>query len=144
MGDFKKVADRIAASIFEKMKNEGGVSVDKIPQIVAESFPEEGGEVNCYPGVPSFHCFEIAFFVSLCSPPYRKGRGHLTCRQAMEKIVQHMQGACYAKTHVAVLFTDNWDAPAFDEWRANLKKITDQHHIEIYLFLGKTVSEITL
>ena len=141
MGDFREVAERLL-SILEEMKHNGGIRDVDLPNIINDCVGKGEGQINCFPGVPGFGCCDLSFFLSLNSPSYKKGRGHLNCRKAMEKIVQHMQGACFQKTRVAVFITDNWDATAFEEWSANLEQISRHAHIEIYLLTGQAVSEI--
>jgi hypothetical protein len=141
MGKFRHIAERIAG-IIEEMKGEGGISADRIPDILNDLFGGELGNINCYPGKPGYDCYDFAMFLSLTSEAYAKGRGHLTCRKAMEKIVQHMQGLCSQKTRDAVFITDSWDATAFNEWRANLAEIRNNACLEIYLISGRAISEI--
>lgn len=141
MGEFVRIAEGLAAVLQEK-KIHGGIRPGEIADIIAGTMATGSGSMNCYPGIPGYACCDLSVFVSLNSPAYRKGRGHLSCRMAMEKIVQHMQGWCLNKTHYAVLITDNWDASAFDAWRGNLEQIKDHAHIEIYLLSGNSVSEM--
>ena len=141
MGDYQRIAETIAR-IIDEHRHEEGISPNEIPEIAGSI---DQGEINCYPGIPGFRCCDLALFVSLSSPAYIKTRrGHLSCRQAIEKVVQHMQGSCFQKTTVAVLVTDSWDATAYDEWMANLQRIRSSSHIEIYLMSGPTVSEIRI
>jgi len=144
MGEFQRVAERIAQGIFKhKEKHEEGVRPDEVPEIIMGATGQR--KINCYPGIPGYGCFNEAWFVSLTSQAYKgRKRGHLSCRQAIEKVVQHMQGSCFNKTRVAVLITDNWDVIAYDEWKANFQQIKSAAHIEIYLMSGPSVSEIHL
>lgn len=147
MGKFRHIAERIAG-IIEEMKREGGISADRIPDIMNDLIRGELdnniGNINCYPGKPGNVCYDFSIFLSLTSAVYAKGRGHLSCRKAMEKIVQHMQGLCSQKTRDAVFITDGWDTSAFDEWRANLEVINSNAHLEIYLITGRGISEINI
>ncbi|HPE46727.1 MAG TPA: hypothetical protein PK380_12725, partial [Deltaproteobacteria bacterium] len=70
--------------------------------------------------------------------------GHLSCRQAMEKVVQHMQGVCFQNTRFAVLITDSWDPSAYDDWRWNIENINRHAGVEVYLISGRTVSRISI
>ncbi len=152
MGEFYKIAERI----LERLENNRdeiiigeneerlaprGVSINEIRDAVTHSIPDA---INFYPGVPGGSCHELAVFVSLNSPLYAKGRKHLKCRQAMEKIVQHMQGSCIHKTRAAVFVTDSWDEHAFADWKANLEEISHTNHFEIYLIAGRTISQIKI
>jgi hypothetical protein len=113
------------------VNDEGGVSAGELPSMVQCSVK---GGFNCYPGIPGGGCHELAVFISLTSPAYMKGRGHLNFREAIEKLIQHTQGICPDKTEEAVFITDSWDPSVIYEWRNNLKQINNQVKIlEIYL-----------
>lgn len=142
MGEFRRIVERIAALIEELRRSGKGVHPEDIPRVVQEAGGY--GRVNCYPGNPDCFCYPEAFFISLTSPTYARGRGHLSCRQAIEKLVQHMQGSCYRQTRVAVLITDSWDSAAFHEWEANIQNIKADAHLEAYLLVGRSVSEISI
>ena len=138
-GEFERVADRIA-EIFERRAEEQGISPKDVPEITS---PATGGEVNCYPGYPADTCYPVAYFFSLASHRYTKGcRGHLTCRQALEKLVQHMQGLCVGHTHAAIMITDSWDTNAFEDWRANIEQIRRNSLVEIYLLTAGRAARI--
>jgi len=140
VGDFIGIAQRIA-SLLSELAGRGGISPQELAEIASHAMGER--EINLYPGIPGYVCHDLALFISLTSPAYVKGkRGHLSCRQAIEKLVQHMQGSCMNRTRVAVLITDSWNAAAADEWKANLQQIARIAHIEIYLIAGQSVSEI--
>jgi len=143
MGQFLQVAQRLAA-ILDELRNQGGVTAYQLPDIIKQSIGQGNGDINSYPGTPGGSCCDLAFFISLSTPAYAKGRGHLTCRNAMEKIVQHIQGSCYQKTRFAVLITDSWDASAYDDWRWNIENIKGHSGIEIYLISGSKVSQINI
>lgn len=142
MGEYQTIAETIAECISERQLD-GGVRPDELAEIGVRS-AHQGEAINCYPGRPDHECYPFALFISLNSPDYvRSKRGHLSCRQAMEKVVQHMQGSCFQRTRVAVLVTDCWDGAAWKEWRGNFQQIGQDAHIEIYLMTGAaTISEI--
>lgn len=158
MGDFHRIAERILSRLEETreeiFRNENdkrissrGVSVEDIRNEVRNSISREIGfhdEINFYPGIPGAPCRELAVFVSLNSPMYIKGKTHLKCDEAMEKIVQHMQGRCVDQTTKAVFITDSWDEIAFAKWKANLEQISYNNHFEIYLIAGRSPVEIRL
>ncbi|NHM26188.1 hypothetical protein G7K71_04060 [Desulfofundulus sp. TPOSR] len=144
MSEFRRIVEKLASLIDELKNNKQGIRPEGIPRIVQETFGREYGAVNCYPGIPDPHCHDIALFISLSSPSYAKGKGHLNCRQAIEKLVQHMQGSCYRRTRIALLITDNWDPTAFDDWKANIRNIKTEAHVEAYLLAERNVSEIHL
>jgi len=143
MSEFQKIAECLS-SYLKKMKDDKGVHADELSDIIVQCTGKGKNQINCYPGVSGIGCCDLSFFISLKSPSYTRGRGHLDCKQAMEKIVQHMQGSCFQKTRIAIFLTDNWDAAAFEKWRANLEDISHHAHIEIYLLTGQTVSEIKI
>jgi hypothetical protein len=139
MGEFMSIVEELAL-ILEESKREGGVLAQDLPGIISRLTRRE--DINCYPGIPGHDCHELAFFISLSSQFYAKGRGHLTCAQAMKKIVQHMQGSCFQITHTAIFITDSWDVTAFDDWRNNLVEIKRNALFEIYLITGRYFSEL--
>jgi hypothetical protein len=143
MGEFQRVAESLAA-LLEEMGREGGITGDQLPEILSTALGQQGRGFNCYPGIPGDHCHDLAFFISLQSPLYAKGRGHLYFGQALEKLVQHMQGICFQKTRFAVVMTDNWDAAAFNAWRPNVNQIKNSANIEAYLLSGGNASEIKI
>src|SRR5208337_1403530 len=105
MGEYQKVAERLARHI-EDMRNEGGVSTNQLPDIIGQALSNIDKSFNCYPGTPCNVCYDLAIFISLSKQSNASGQGHLSCREALEKIVQHMQGTCYQQTKYAVLITD--------------------------------------
>ena len=148
MGEYKELAEKVLR-VLEKMKAEGEIRPEDImasgiSEIIGGHSRGAGG-INFYPyGRPGSGCCDFALFLSLQTPVYvkRGRRGHMNCSQAMEKIVQHMQGACFQKTHSAVLITDDWDGVAFQSWKQNFDQINKYGQLEIYLLAGKKVSEI--
>ncbi len=121
----------------EQISARSKVKSTDIPRMVSEII---GPNVNCYPGKPSLACYSTAVFISM--KVKAKGRGHLTCRQALEKMVQHMIGMCCGYSKVAIFFCDEWNANAFNEWESVIKKIRETCLIEFYLSAGNTVSRI--
>ena len=121
MNELGELAEKIGALIAES-EHQGGVGIKDIPQIVDQCLGEKGNAVfggsNCYPSDRhDSACYDLAVFVSLQSPLYAKGRYHLTCREALKTMVQHVQGACAGQTRNILFVTDNWDAKAYAEWR---------------------------
>ncbi|ACV69809.1 hypothetical protein [Desulfohalobium retbaense] len=140
MGEFIHIAENIAGHINHIADNQK-ISIEELGELATEVSGKNG--INIYPGIKGAKCHTLSIFISLSSPAYVKGmRGHLSFRQAIEKMVQHMQGTCINKTNIAILITDNWDPAALEEWRDNLHKLATAVHIETYLISGKNVSEI--
>lgn len=103
------------------------------------------GEVNCYPGKKGAGCHDVSFFISLTSKDHKgKRTGHITCKQAIEKLVQHMQGHCARKTRAAILIVDSWDADAMADWKHNLWRIQSEAHLEVYMVNGGKVTPVNL
>jgi len=149
MHELPNITGRIADQLGKFRKPLGnGIHPDQIPDIIKESIGtligSEENHFNCYPGIPGGRRCSVAFFVSLANSENTRGRGHLNCRKALEKIVQHMQGSCSERTSLAVLITDSWDPEAFEEWKANLHEIDRQKYLRILLILGGTVSPIDI
>ena len=148
MGEFYNIAERVLITIEEGPREilaEGqikkGISADELCDRVSSGI---NTNINFYPGRPGAPCYKLAVFVSLNISLHAKGRKHLKCRQAMEKIVQHMQGSCIHKTKAAVFVTDFWDGDAFADWQANLEQIGSTNLFEIYLIAGRTISQIKI
>jgi hypothetical protein len=134
----QRIADIMGDS--EMMDTEKGIRPEDIGEIVGAN----AGQVNCYPGIPGGGCHPAAYFVSLTSKRYAKGRGHLTFRKAIECLVQHMQGHCIGKTQVAVILCDNWDSAVIDEWRFNIEQIKRHASVEAYLISGRNISPMQI
>jgi len=140
LGEFNRIAERIAGHL-EEVSREGGLRSQDIADIVGNAY--QGEAINCYPGRPGSGCHDLAVFVSLSLK--RNGgnkRGHLTCRKAIEKLIQHMQGACARSTRYALLVVDSWDGEAISEWEWNIKEIQQYAHLEVYLISGGAISAI--
>ena len=142
MGEFGQVAEHIGGLLSDLSERKKITAAD-IPEIASRASGDD--EINCYPGIPGSGCHDKAIFISLSDSVYIRGkRGHLTCRQAIEKVVQHMQGTCMKHTRSAILVTDSWDATAYREWQGNIQQIKHYAHFEAYLIAGRYVSEIQL
>ena len=140
-GEFQNVAYRIARILEELAEGGKDISPKNLPEITSQATGKK--EVNCYPGYPSNTCYEEAYFYSLTSHKYKNGyRGHLTFREALEKLVQHMQGLCVGHTHAAIMITDSWDTNAFEDWRANIEQIRRNSLVEIYLITAGRAARI--
>ncbi len=128
---------RVAEEITGILRGGTEISPDMVPEIVSEAM---GGrdKFNCYPGVPG-SCHRVAFFVSLQAKRFRKrwprGAKHLSFSQALARLVKHMQGTCPDITTKAILIADTWDVDSYQSWKANLRRINHQYHLEIY-FIG--------
>lgn len=127
----------VAKHIADMIGRGESIHSDDISDIVGKKMADD---VNCYPSKIKGDCKQIAFFISLKDKRYAKGNGHLTFRQALECLVQHMQGACYDVTKIAILLSDIWDAGAFDDWHNNIKQIKRQgKKVEAYIIGGNKV-----
>lgn len=158
MGEFAKGVAEIVAILHNQHRGkssdnldsaeqtrEGSIAsipVERIPGIVSEVL---GRSINCYPGVPANKCYDLAVFIATYPSFLSQGRQkHLSLNEALEKLVQHMQGLCAGQTRKAVLIAWNWDTMAFAKWQANLMEIRRNANLEIYLVAGNTISEIPL
>jgi len=141
MSEFERIAGNIASRL-EEVSGEGGIRSDNIADIVGDC--GYGSDINCYPGRPGHGCHDLAVFVSLTSQQHKgKHSGHLTCRKAIEKLVQHMQGSCaHGQTRCAVMVVDSWDSKAASEWAENLREIQSKAQLEVYLVTGGGISKI--
>lgn len=138
MGEFENVARRIAAEISAKMQSREKIDPSEIAEILGLGV----GQINCYPGIPSGRCCDLAFFVSLKNKNYATGRGHLDFGAAVSLLVKHMQGGCADVTRNAVIITDSWDDAAYGEWRANVQNIKQSRLVEAYLITGGKVTQV--
>ncbi len=133
------------AGVFISGLNEGleigGLKVSDLPEIINNSFGEEQG-VNLFPSNTKGACHELAYFFALKNSPYAKGNGHLGCRQAMEKVIQHTQGACRNITKQAIFITAHWDANAYQDWKHILADIDKTIELEVYLLTGNSATRI--
>lgn len=143
MGDFRKVAEKVAI-VLDELRRKGGVSPAGIPGLLEQAMGDGISSVNCYPGFPGDECHEIAYFFSLTSKSYRGNtHGHFGCKGVLQKLVQHMQGHCLGKTRIAVVITDNWEAWAYDVWKSNIDEIKKAGNLlEVYLLTHRNASEI--
>lgn len=132
-GEFGRVVARICNQIY-RGERDGKIRAKDIPSILSNSLGGGNWDVNCYPGEPSHACHNIAYFFSLSAPDViDKKRGHLKFEDAIEKLIQHMQGHCTGITKYAVLVTDSWNARVAYAWSRNIKEIKENCHLEIYL-----------
>jgi hypothetical protein len=135
MDDVRRILDRI----FGKAENvprdrrpreesDEGETVPKTPPI--KEIPDivsgaVGEPINCYPGIPGRNCYRIAVFLSLVKifGSSKAQMRHLYFEEALQKFVQHMQGACPGTTEVAIFITDSWDHAVYRKWRSNVEVI---------------------
>lgn len=118
------------------MPNHGGYRIDDYGWDSGYRTPR----VNCYPGMPVDFCAREAVFVSLQGKGARnlKGHNHYPFAQALEKLVQHLQGDCGGITQRAAFITDKWDYDTYSPWAGNIRKIMNAGvSIEFYLLCGK-------
>ena len=142
MGEFSRAAEKLARRINESQSE--GIHAHEIPRVVEEALGHGHNAINCYPSNSEGGCCETAWFISLSKASHAKGRGHLDFRQAMDKMIQHMQGSCYSITKAAILFTDSWDPAAYNDRKSNISIIKNDAHVEVYLMMGTNISEICL
>ena len=154
MGEFYKIAEIVLNTIegnYRESKDKNGeiirkgIMIDEIRDRVSSSI---GTDINFYPGIPGSPCHDLAVFVSLASPltfhHNVRGRKDLNYEEAIEKIVQHVQGSCVGQTKKAVFVTDFWDNNAFSKWKANLVQISKTSYFEIYLIAGRAINQIKI
>jgi hypothetical protein len=140
--EFEEIAQRLAKTLSERLgTREPGISAQEIPDMMGNLMA--GEPINCYPGTLGRGCFPKAVFVSL-SKPHAKGKNHLSFRQALERLVQHMQGHCLGKTKTAVILTDNWDTMALEDWRFNLDRVQSEASVHIFMIAGGKVTKMQI
>jgi len=155
MGEFRHVAEDFLRRLRERTgafreypgeREQRSVRAGDIPDLFGDE-TGRGDGFNCYPGIPGHPCYELALFISLQSREYiGNSRGHLTFREALIKLVQHMLGSCFDTTRTAVLITDNWNPNALDEWQSTIRRVValTNLHLEIYLLQGDQTIEMFL
>jgi hypothetical protein len=122
--EFFDVAQRIA-----RRATEGGISINEIGDILQA----EHGEVNCYPGVPSGQCHDIAYFFSFEGLLRKRGQRQ-NFEATLQNLIRHFQGKCGRVTGAGCVITDSWWAPNYEKWRDNTEQIRgDGVHLEFYL-----------
>lgn len=133
--------DEVAEGIADIIGHGEFINSDDISDIVGRW----AGDVNCYPSKIKGDCKQKAYFISLKDKRYAKGNGHLTFRQALECLIQHMQGTCYDVTKTAILLSDIWDAGAYNDWRNNIEQIKRQGRIvEAYIIGGNKATPMQI
>jgi hypothetical protein len=136
MDDFLGIAARIAEE-----GSQGGFDPGVI---IAQGLGH--GDFNLYPGTPGTACHHLAMFLSL-KGSLRPGKRYLSFEEALIAIITHMSPRkCGNITDHVVLFTDEWWAPAFEKFSANLRDIADTpKRIDIYLISpGKVLGKIVI
>lgn len=137
MNKSQEIAGSIS-NLLERGGKNGGIKVQDIIDSVNKNYIDRS--INLYPSKKLGCCEKTAVFVSLESSLHiKKQRGHLSCKSAIIKLVQHMQGKCSGITNHAVLIVDSWNAKAVDEWRDNLNKIKSKAKLEIFFLSGGNV-----
>ena len=145
MGEFRHDVERILDRIRGYSNEQGGIDPKDLPDIVADKdINGYNRPVNCYPGVPGNKCYETAYFFALGKPFIKTKRNNLDCRQAIEKVIMHMQGYCTNTTRTVIFVTDNWDKSAYEDWYYNLQEIKKIAYMEVYLVTRNNLSEIQI
>jgi hypothetical protein len=139
MGEFRRIAERLAGMILEN----GTVAIGDLPRIIGETAGRDGDWFNLYPGGTHGKCHDLAVFISLTSN-VNTGRGQLSFRDAIEAIIMHMHPDQCPNTRSVVFVTDNWDAWTIKKWRHFLLPIQRDVNFEIYLIVPGTVNEMSL
>lgn len=127
---------RIAKEIY---KHRGGnICGEDMPVLVRKCYPYPS---NCYPGKPGNECFETAFFFSLTAGSYANpDKGHLSFREMLGWLARHMNGDCGRITKRVYIFTDNWDANAYDDVKPIINDIKRLANVSVCLIVGKEYS----
>jgi hypothetical protein len=135
----KRNFNDFVAAIVEKI-GRGPVGVHNIGDIAKQV----GLEANFYPGVSSEDCCDNAFFISLSSKSYRKGRGHYYFNEILQKLIQHMQGACPGTAKRAIVITDSFEPDEFQRWKFNIDEIRKIATVEFYLISGSRYTQLSV
>lgn len=118
------------AEAFLRAATEGGLNTDDISEIAGQ---EIGGDINCYPGVPSDSCHQVAVFISLHGKLRKGKRWPYNFSKILQAIIQHMS-TCANITKDIVLITDSWWATDFENWQGNINGIMKRGvNLEVYL-----------
>jgi len=121
--------------------NGGGIAAKELPKLINSACVGEEA-INLYPSNNKGGCYELAYFIALKRSPYAKGNGHLDCRKAMEKLIQHTLGSCRNITKQAIFITASWDAGAYNEWKHILAEIDENIELEVYLLSGRSATRM--
>lgn len=121
------------------------ISSKEVLSDIQDAINQDGDLINFYPSDQKGPCCHRLVVLALNGWPAAYGtHGNLNCGQALEILVQHVQGCCYEVTRWAVLVTANWDNFAYDKWRSNIEVMRKQGVKIVFLQLGpKGLSIIT-
>ena len=138
-GKYMKVA-RALTKILDDWESDYELSENDVKGMISASsgLPSEAFSVYPYEDEPK----ELAVFLSLsnwchAAPWYESKHFSAGFGDALETIVAHVQGIGRNITKEAVLITDCWDSEEFDFWKHNLKAISEEAKIEIYLYVAR-------
>ena len=135
----KRPPENLVGTIVEQV-NRAPVNVQEIGDIANN----HGQDVNCYPSLSSEACCGSAFFVSLTSKHYRKGRGHYYFNEILQKLIQHMQGAFPGKTNRAVVITDSFEPDEFQKRKLNIDENRKTATVDFYLISSSGYTLLTV
>ena len=128
----KKGIGKIAGEIYND--TEGNIHGENLPDVVRKRYPYPA---NCYPGKPGKECFQTAFFFSLTARRYANpDKGHMSFRQMFGCLVRHMKGLCGRTTKQVFIFSDNWEADAYDEWKPVIDEFRKTTALDVCFIAG--------
>ena len=97
---------------------------------------------NLIPSDEEGKCKEVAVFVALDAKSMKlKPKHRMSFKEALERIVQHVQGTCAGTTKHILLITSSMDADELAPWLGNIRNFGDVK-FDILLRTGNTWKEM--
>jgi hypothetical protein len=137
-GPLMPVLEALLQSIYGR-REEGNdrISGKDVLSEVQAALKRHGDWINFYPSDQKGPCSDRLMVLALNGWPAADfTHGKLNCAQALEILVQHVQGHCYGVTRWAVIVTALWDHYAYDRWRSNIDTMRNQGVRIAFLQLG--------
>lgn len=137
-GPLRSVLGALIDSIYGNQEHGGkSISSKEVLSDIQDATNQNGDRINFYPSDSKGSCCDQLMVLALNGWPAAYGtHGNLNCGQALEILVQHVQGCCHNMTRWAVLVTANWDNFAYDKWQNNIEVMRKQGVKIVFLQLG--------
>lgn len=137
-GKYQKTA-RALTEILDSWKADNGLEPEDVKALIVKSTGIEAEKFSIHPSDEEAEPREIAFFLNLSgwekiSRCFMNTDFYSDFGDMVMAMVAHMQGRGRNITKEAVLITDSWDSKEYDFWKHNLKAISEEANLEIYLY----------
>lgn len=137
-GKYRKTA-RALTEILDSWKADNGLESEDVKDIITKSTGIEPEKFSLHPSGEEAEPRELAFFLNLSgwqhiSRCFDNSDFYTGFGDTLMAMVAHMQGRGRNITKEAVLITDCWDSEEYDFWKHNLKAISEEANLEVYLY----------